>query len=36
MTDLMDVGIAAIFFLLTWGLLRVCDRLSSHDGGGKQ
>ena len=37
MTDLLYLGTAAAFFVLTWGLLRACDRLMTrHDGEGEK
>jgi hypothetical protein len=31
--DFLYVGIGVVFFLLSWGLIRVCDRLGSGDSG---
>jgi hypothetical protein len=28
--DILYVGIAAILFVLSWGLALLCDRLSDH------
>jgi hypothetical protein len=31
--DLLFLGITIIFFVGTWGLVRLCDRLSQSRGG---
>ncbi len=28
MMDLIYIGVVALFFLLTWGLMRLCHRLA--------
>jgi hypothetical protein len=30
MTDLLYIGVAVIFFALTYGLLRLCERLAER------
>jgi hypothetical protein len=30
MPDLVYVGLTLVFFLATWGLIVVCDRLMEH------
>jgi hypothetical protein len=34
--DILYLSIVAGFFLLTWGLAHVCDRLGEEQGGHKQ
>ena len=34
--DLFYVGVAVAFFLLTWGLAKMCDVLGKFDSGEKQ
>ena len=31
--DLIYIGIAVIFFALTWGLVKMCEKLSNHEPG---
>ena len=31
MSDIIYPGIALLFFLMTWGLLRLCDRLMNDE-----
>ncbi len=33
--DAVYIGVAAVFFLMTWGLMSLCDRLRDHRQGGK-
>jgi hypothetical protein len=33
--DLIYVGIAGVFFVLTWGLMKLCESLGTHDSGDK-
>ena len=33
--DVLYIGIAVLFFALTWGLLKGCDRLSEGEEGKK-
>ena len=33
--DIIYVGIVVVFFLLTWGLLKVCEVLGEQHTGGK-
>jgi hypothetical protein len=30
MTDILYVGVAALFFVATYGLMRLCDRLAER------
>ncbi len=30
MQDLLYIGVALLFFLATWGLLRACELLDDH------
>ena len=34
MNDLIYIGIAAVFFILTWGLMKMCEVLSNEKSGG--
>jgi len=34
--DLLYIGVATLFFILTWGLAKLCDVLAKHDSGEKQ
>jgi hypothetical protein len=31
--DILMIGAAALFFALTWGLLKLCEALEEHDSG---
>lgn len=33
--DVLYVGIVAVFFVLTWGLMRACERLQDPNTGEK-
>lgn len=33
--DIIYVGIAVVFFLLTWGLMRMCEVLDEQKSGGR-
>jgi len=33
MDDILYLGIAVVFFIATWGLLKVCDLLAEHKQG---
>ena len=35
MMDLMYIGIAVAFFLVTWGLTKICENLKEREPGGK-
>jgi hypothetical protein len=30
MTDILYLGVVALFFLVTWGLIRLCHRLANQ------
>ncbi len=34
--DILYLGVAVAFFILTWGLLTLCERLDNQQSGGKQ
>jgi hypothetical protein len=36
MDDLLYIGIAVLFFIATWGLMKMCDVLDEYDSGGVQ
>jgi hypothetical protein len=31
--DIIYLGIVAVFFVLTWGLMKMCDSLGEHKSG---
>jgi hypothetical protein len=31
--DLVYIGIVVVFFALTWGLMKMCERLGEHTSG---
>jgi hypothetical protein len=33
--DIIYIGIVLVFFLLTWGLMKVCDVLGEHKTGNR-
>jgi hypothetical protein len=33
--DFLYIGITLVFFLLTWGLLKLCEALGDFESGGK-
>ena len=34
--DIFYLAVAAVFFLLTWGLIKLCDVLGNFDSGEKR
>lgn len=34
--DILYIGIAVVFFVLTWGLLKMCEGLGEQKSGGQQ